>query len=595
MKHKYVRKSSRTVQAAYQVISAQAYLADDQYDKALAILEEVYPHVVGLGPQYSNPLWLVEYMISEIYRHQGNVAGAIYFGKKSVNRLESIRNNLQTLKSEQQLSFLDDKKRVYRSLADMFVEVGDIATAEHIIRLLKNFEYDDFIRRTSLLKKEKQPVGFSSSESRLAININSLGGDLTAINKEISKLRRHKLNLSKEERRNLKVLESRRRVLYAEFKNEMTQIKREFASLGIERVIELGEKNLGALGALQSSLKRLPENAAFIHFLVLPDKVRMIVTTKDASVSYKSEIEQTKLNELVFDFRHSLSSPGDFDLEVSSELYALLISPIRSYLLDTETNVLMLSLDGVLRYLPFSALHNGDEYLAEEFELALYTPAAATSIEHKPTSWKIASFGVSKGSKDYPPLRAVPGELDEIVLEHNSDKKGVIPGIVVLDESFTPERFAYELTRSEPFQVVHLATHFDFQPGKDLDSSLLFGNGELIPITEFKHGTFPLGQVELLTLSACNTALSGIAADGSELEGFTALAQNQGASSIISTLWSVADESTSRFMSRFYDLKNNGNLTKSRAIKSVQMEFINDPIYSDPFFWAPFTLTGNWL
>jgi CHAT domain-containing protein len=44
----------------------------------------------------------------------------------------------------------------------------------------------------------------------------------------------------------------------------------------------------------------------------------------------------------------------------------------------------MWSLDGVLRYLPLAALHDGEQYLLERYRLAIFTPARATRLKDLP-------------------------------------------------------------------------------------------------------------------------------------------------------------------------------------------------------------------
>ncbi len=51
---------------------------------------------------------------------------------------------------------------------------------------------------------------------------------------------------------------------------------------------------------------------------------------------------------------------------------------------------------------------------------------------------------------------------------------------------------------------------------------------------------FRFKGVDLLTLSACQTA-GEVGSDGKEVESFATLAQNAGASSVMATLWPIAD------------------------------------------------------
>ena len=98
---------------------------------------------------------------------------------------------------------------------------------------------------------------------------------------------------------------------------------------------------------------------------------------------------------------------------------------------------------------------------------------------------------------------------------------------------------------------------FGSRPGNEYDSYLLLGGSEEdsddqrhLSLAEIKNGTNIFHGVELLTLSACNTAVGS--GEGSEVENFAVLAQLKGASAVIATLWPVADLSTMRLMQNFY-------------------------------------------
>ena len=132
-------------------------------------------------------------------------------------------------------------------------------------------------------------------------------------------------------------------------------------------------------------------------------------------------------------------------------------------------------------------------------------------------------------------------------------------------------------------------------------------------------------NVELVTLSACNTAF-GSDATGKEVDSLATFIELRGAKSIMATLWSVADQSTSLLMSEFYRLhKENPQISKAEAMQKAQIEMIDGKLKSDgnpvgcrsgvfvsgnseqakfnchskapfahPFYWSPFILIGNW-
>lgn len=202
-------------------------------------------------------------------------------------------------------------------------------------------------------------------------------------------------------------------------------------------------------------------------------------------------------------------------------------------------------------------------------------------------------------------------------------KQMTIPGDIFINESFTMAAFEQAVFLQVP--VIHIASHFKFQPG-DVDTSfLLLGNGQELTLKTLEEKDFDLSHLDLLTLSACETAVSSRNADGKELESFGVMAQNKGAKSVIATLWPVADDSTGLFMEHFYRIHNeNKALTKIEALQKVQQMFIHEHItrngtslptrggslmqqksvpekneremrYTHPYYWAPFILIGNWL
>ena len=127
---------------------------------------------------------------------------------------------------------------------------------------------------------------------------------------------------------------------------------------------------------------------------------------------------------------------------------------------------------------------------------------------------------------------------------------GVLPGVVKLDEQFTESTMLTELRKRH--KVVHIASHFQFSPGNETNSALLLGDGTFLSLAQIKSLPNVFGGVELLTLSACNTATGGSGANGKEVEGFGVLAQRQGAKAVVASLWPVADTSTKLLMQEFY-------------------------------------------
>jgi CHAT domain-containing protein len=303
-------------------------------------------------------------------------------------------------------------------------------------------------------------------------------------------------------------------------------------------------------------------------------------------------------------------------------LYDILVAPIEQDLQQAKAQTLMLSLEGALRYIPFSALHDGTSYVAEQYRTVMYAEAARQTITMPVRAdWTIAALGVSaKVHPDFSPLPSVPAELAGIV---RKDGKGALSGESYLDKEFT-EAHLQDASGRNP--VLHIASHFKFSTGIERDSFLLLGDGTPYTLDKVRSGT-AFSSAELLTLSACETAL-GTTGTGREIEGFGALAMNSGTKAVIATLWSIADDSTALLMQQFYGQREEQKLTKVEALRQAQLSLLTgrvkgdstgrsraairlketplitanakpfptdpDKPYAHPYYWAPFILMGNW-
>ena len=258
--------------------------------------------------------------------------------------------------------------------------------------------------------------------------------------------------------------------------------------------------------------------------------------------------------------------------------------------MQAGARTLTLSLDGTLRYAPVAALHDGERYLAQRYATVVFTAAARDRIKDRPREkWTMSGLGVTRAHPGFEALPAVRAELAAI--------HGKISGEVYLDEQFTAGRLDESLHRG--FSLLHIASHFRFQPGLESDSFLLLGDGSHLTLRDLRARKLDFGSVDLVTLSACDTAMGGGGDDtGREVEGLGALLQKQGAKSVLATLWPVADDSTARFMWGFYSARESA-LDKAHALQRAQLSFIAaggaQKRWAHPFHWAAFILMGNWL
>lgn len=95
-------------------------------------------------------------------------------------------------------------------------------------------------------------------------------------------------------------------------------------------------------------------------------------------------------------------------------------------------------------------------------------------------------------------------------------------------------------------------------------------------------------------LSACETGIGEL----KKGEGIICLARAfayAGAQSVVSTLWSVNDESTTHIMRAFYKDIRTGN-TKSNALRNAKATYIQsrpEDLAAHPFYWSAYIAVGD--
>lgn len=98
-------------------------------------------------------------------------------------------------------------------------------------------------------------------------------------------------------------------------------------------------------------------------------------------------------------------------------------------------------------------------------------------------------------------------------------------------------------------------------------------------------------NADLVVLSACETGL-GKEVRGEGLIGLTRAFLYAGTSSVVVSLWKVADQSTAELMIPFYKRLRDG-VGKAEALRQAQLEMIRKGRFAHPYYWAPFVLVGQ--
>lgn len=512
--------------------------------------------------------------------------------KSAINSLQSQRQLVSRIGPSELKSYSQSLSYFYQGLANVLVERGRLSEAQQVLDMLKEDEQFDFIRRAPDADPRSSRIGYTNSEQvwlKRYLEISNRLGKLGSESRELEK--QAELGLTAEQKQRKKNITSDLRVAQAAFQEYLGQMRQGLAEKGHARKVEIEEVSAQSMRESQSLLKALGDDVALLQYYVTDKRVGMLLTTSGIQIARSSEIESKELNRLISELRRFLQDPKSNPVKSAQRLYNILMAPIAKDLDDAKIKTVMLSLDGALRYLPFAALHDGEQYLIQRWNLPMYTSVTRAKLRDSvSTQWQAAGLGVTKAWPEFAPLAGVKSEIASIV---KTTSGGLMPGEIYLDEAFTATQLKEVSQRK--FPLMHVASHFRFSPGTEVNSFLLLGDGQRLTIGDIRTQNYRFDNVDLLTLSACDTGLGGGRDEqGKEIEGFGVIAQQQGAKSVLATLWQVSDQSTAMLMADLYGRRQSDKLTKVEALRQSQISMHANLKYSHPFYWAPFVLMGNW-
>jgi CHAT domain-containing protein/predicted negative regulator of RcsB-dependent stress response len=333
--------------------------------------------------------------------------------------------------------------------------------------------------------------------------------------------------------------------------------------------------------------------------------------------------------------------------ETATKLSQMLIAPVAAQL---ENKRLLVVSDGALQYLPFGALPTppapripggaSQEGVSRELvpllvehEIVNLPSASTLAVLRKETNdRKSAAKAIAVladpvfGTND-PRLKSSSGHVSSTPLDKsNVNSRALERSAITANVSFNRLPF----TRQEAEQILALvpATQrmqaFDFAANRAIASStelqhyriVHFATHGILNSTQpelsgvvlslvdekgmFQNGFLQLRDIfnlnlpaELVVLSACETGL-GEEVKGEGLVGLTRGFMYGGSPRVVVSLWSVSDQATSELMVKFYKKMLQDGLKPAAALRAAQLEMWQNSQWKEPYYWAAFTLQGEW-
>lgn len=363
-----------------------------------------------------------------------------------------------------------------------------------------------------------------------------------------------------------------------------------------------------------------PAGTAVLYPLVLEDRIELLLKWGTRASYQTVKSNASILKRLSADLADGLRGyDNDEFLSPAQQIYNLLVRPLESDLENSQIKTLIVASEGFLRPIPFAALHDGKRFLIEK--LALGTVTGMTMTDQTPPDGMPVSalvvglvepgtvvdkvepakfMGVAQvakgnilGTRSLSDARGMLRDALRLpgVEKEMTSLKGILKGTQLVNTNFTVSGFSKEVSTGN-YRILHIASHGIF--GGDASSSFILASDDVLSINGLQSillsDNLKRSPIDLLTLSACETAEGN---DRAPL-GFSGAAIKARARSVLGTLWPVVDEAAKQVMAKFYREYVGSRQGKATALRTAQIELLRQPDTNHPFFWAPFTLVGNW-
>lgn len=392
--------------------------------------------------------------------------------------------------------------------------------------------------------------------------------------------------------------------LYQKLCNEYTGKCRQLKGLEVTDLGKL-QKNLGDHN--KNLVEYIGYDSIWFAITITPDKVH--VTQLDGTQNIIGLIQRfrEKITERHF-------SAGT---KTGHQLYQKLVAPIEDQL--TSENLVIVP-DGIIGYLPFSALMNKrarsgnidhSNFLLNQYVIT-YSPSASLwnyskkNGGNKMERSKLRAFmgfaptfdsdltkeNTLADREEKDTLRGALGNIPHAKQEVK-DILQFYPGKIQLGDKATEKQFKKLVPK---FSIIHLATHGLLDDENPAYNKLIFardsGSSEDGNLHTYELYNLDL-NADLAVLSACNTGYGSI----KQGEGVLNMARGfkvAGCPNILMTLWSIDDRSSSDLMNLFYKNLNQGK-SKSKALQEAKLTYLkqNDQNVTNPFYWAGFVMMGS--
>jgi len=502
-----------------------------------------------------------------ILRQQGDLSAAVDELRSAIDHLERVRGALQAERFR--AAFLGGRLAAYETLVGAMLDRGGSSAAAEAFEaaeLAKSRALSDLVRGTL------PPINEGGSDPMAA---------------ELSNTRRHFQEQLNNWYRRLEpgATDDAWRIRANDLEHGLSQVEARIAAT--QRVS--GDVNSPMRAeAIQQVLR---DQDVLVEFFEVDGELLVFKATRHAINAQRLGIRMQHARDLVrrVQFQigralrpQALEGTRRENLEADTiramrALHDAILGPIIAEVPD-ESSLIIIP-HGPLHSVPFAALHDGERYLVERFEIVTCPSAALYA-------W-LVSRPAGEDGKGKAVVVSVADDLAPHVRDEAREVAAMLHPVQMLaDADATVAAVADAVAAAS---VVHFACHGRFDSQNPLGSGLRMHDRWLTVRDAYRLRL----KNTLLVLSACETGLSHVGS-GDELAGLLRGFFAAGAASAVVSLWVVEDASTIALMRSFYYAKlerADGFRGAAAALRQSQCELLRKGCH--PSSWAPFILVGK--
>ena len=518
--------------------------------------------------KFDSPIlkYQAEFLMGEVERALGEEQKAYQSYVRARQSVERLRSNLRG--EELKIAFFQNKLEVYENLVDLCLRrPGGFEEAFAYIELAKSRTLMDLLSQ-SLHVSSASDAG----QSELVRSIRNLREELNWYYNLIEREQLRPEERSPERIRQLEQQASARESDLARALKEATIAEACEAGLQVASAMPL-EQIRAALAPDTALVEYFRIQDRIIACVLSRDQLRITPVTVHSRIQKLSQLLQFQLSKFRLDPQY-VATFGESLLHATQAhlqgLYQELVAPIR-HLLDARHLVFVPH--GLLHYIPFHALHDGDSYLVDRYTTS-YAPSASIHALCQNRQATAASDSLILGIPD--------AQAPSIQTEVEALSRILSNSRLFVGKAATEEVLRAHGRNS---RVIHIATHGYFRQDNPMFSAIRLA-GSHLSLYDIYHLQLP---AELIVLSGCATGLN-VVTEGDELLGLVRGLLQAGAHTLSLSLWDVHDESTKDFMIGFYTRLGQG-FSLPAAMQGTMLELRER--YPHPYHWAPFLLIGK--